>query len=357
MDSFTKLDQAQRGDTFHRHQRKPCLRRFQLRAFGVHTGFKRFMKFFFQPTSRVHLHNFAGLLEVCDFEVGQQNPLKRFDAWRRLWLPDANRQTCDGLPHLWTVSGDLRGAQDQVCDADFQACLSRCLTGAGAQIQLQLAATGSGSHGLKQFSCSLTTFCQQDTVLIGTNDKAMSLFFTFAEMIKNVSTTVADFDPDNVLAIGCWSNAARRLLPQSRFQLLSWENSSRSTELLHPWLTHVILLISQTQNFHARAARRSLIGLRRPAHSQGRMEVKADLRILARSHGPKSDDLSGLGTMHFAGIFNDQVATRLFHLIQDSLAMTGLQIIGCCFRVTEKCIGSFQVIRMRKYLRQTFTGT
>ena len=86
------------------------------------------------------------------------------------------------------------------------------------------------------------------------------------------------------------------------------------------------------------------------------MQMKANLRILARAHRTQPDDLSGLGTKHFAGIFNDQVASRLFHLTQDSLAMTGLQIVRRRFRMTEKFIGGFEVVRMREDLRQALAG-
>src|SRR5262245_53211547 len=318
------------------------------------------MKFFVQPTSRIHLRDITRLLEVRDLKVGQQNPLKRFGASRWMWLPDANRHTSDWLPRARAVPSDLWGAQDQWCEADFQARSSRCLTGTGAQFQLQFAATRSGAHSLKQFACSLAILCEQDAILSGANVIAMPLFLTFVEMIKNVSATVTGFDPDDILAIRRRPDAARSLLPQRRFQLIGRENSSQrcvGLEFVRTRLPHVILLIGQTQNLHTRAARRRLIRFRRPAHCQDRMEMKADLLILARSHGSKPDDLSGLGTDHFAGVFEHQVASRLLHLTQDSLAMTGLQIVRRRFRMTEKCIGGFEVVRMREDLRQTLAGT
>jgi hypothetical protein len=87
------------------------------------------------------------------------------------------------------------------------------------------------------------------------------------------------------------------------------------------------------------------------------MKEKADLLILACSHRTESYDFSGLGTENFAGVCDHQVASRLLHFTQDPLAMACLQIIRRRFRVTEKRICGFEVVRMCEHLRQTFTGT
>jgi len=242
----------------------------------------------------------------------------------------------------------------------LQVSSSRRLTRSGAQIQIQFAAARSGAHGLQQFAGSLAIRCQQHAILSGTNDETLILSLALGEMIKNVSATITDFDPDNIFASGRWPQATRSLLPERRFQLVGWENSSQRSmglELVRPRLPHVILLIGQAQNFHRRAARRSRIRGRRPAHGQDRMQVKADLRIFARPNRSKSDDLSRLATMHFAGVFKHQIAPRLLHLTQDSVAMASLQIVGRRFWMTEECIGGFEVVRMREHLRQTRAGT
>ena len=100
------------------------------------------------------------------------------------------------------MSGDLRGAQDQWGEADFQARSSRGLTRPGAQFQLHFAATGSGPHGLKQFACPLASFGEQGAILSGANVEVMPLFFAFGEVIKNVSPAVTDLDPDDIFASG-----------------------------------------------------------------------------------------------------------------------------------------------------------
>src|SRR5262245_7083052 len=318
------------------------------------------MKFFFQPTSRIHLRNFARLFEVRHFEVGQQNPFKSFGPRWRIGLPDANRHASDRLSLARAMSGDLRRAQDQWREAHLQARPSRRLPRTGSQFQLQFAATCRGVYGLKQFTCSLTILCEQDSILSGANVEAMPLFLAFAQMIKNVSATVPELDPDDVFAIGRRPDAARSLLPQRRFQLLCREYSSQRAvefEFVRTRPTHVILLIGQTQNLHTRAARRLLIRFGRPAHSQDRMEEKSDLLILARSHRTESHDFSGPITKYFAGVRDHQVASRLLHFTQDPLAMAGLQIIRRRLRVTEKRICGFEVVRTCEHLRQTFTGT
>src|SRR5215510_2758618 len=175
MDSFTKIDQAQRGDAFHRHNGKPSLWGFQLRAFGVHPGFERFMKFFFQPTRRIHLRDLARLLEVQDLEIGQQNPLQRFNAGRWIWLPDTNRHTGDWWAGSRRVSGGLRRTQDHWREAYFQSSVSRRLPLACAQFQPQLAATRSRPSRFKQFASALTIFRQQCAILVGANDEALIL--------------------------------------------------------------------------------------------------------------------------------------------------------------------------------------
>src|SRR5262249_13621669 len=178
------------------------------------------MEFFFQPTSRIHLPDLASLLEVRPLEVGTQNPLKRIDAWRRLWLPDPNRHTRNRLPQARAVSRALRSAQDHRRETHLQARSSRRLTRTGAQFQLQFAATCAPAHCLKQFACSPAIVREQDAILSGAHDEAVILFFTFVEMIIDVSATITDFDPNNILTITSRPQASRTLLPQRRFQFL-----------------------------------------------------------------------------------------------------------------------------------------
>src|SRR5262245_25543778 len=78
------------------------------------------MKFFFRPTSRIHLPDLGRLLEVRHLEVGQQNPLQRFGSSRRIWFPDTNRHTNNRFSLARTMSVALRGADDQWREAHAQ---------------------------------------------------------------------------------------------------------------------------------------------------------------------------------------------------------------------------------------------
>src|SRR5207253_1064157 len=149
----------------------------------------------------------------------------------------------------------------------------------------------------KQFARALAILREQHAVLAGADDEVMILLFTFVEVIIDVCGAVTDFDPEQIWTGRRQPQAARSLLPERGFQFLGGENPpprNMRLELLRTRRSHMRLLIGQAQNLHRRAARRSRLWFGGPADRQGRMQVKADLRVLARSHRTKSDDLSGL---------------------------------------------------------------
>ncbi len=77
------------------------------------------------------------------------------------------------------------------------------------QIFLQFAATRRGAHSLKQFACSVPVLCEQDAILVGANIVVMPLFLAFTKMVINVSATISNYDPFDILAIQRWSDPAR----------------------------------------------------------------------------------------------------------------------------------------------------